>query len=148
MNDLPDDLINKISDHLFPSEFLKFSMTSKNIYHICKNKKQIVLHNYLNLRKFFIIPDKTTLLSIKTLSILVHSDNYTHWLYEIVQNDDLVKCKIVWDLVWKVIVSKYYIETYCHTSYDYKKIVARSRYFRDLIQERQIQLGKPSIKFY
>ena len=32
MNDLPDDLVNKISDYLVPSEFLKFSRTSKNIF--------------------------------------------------------------------------------------------------------------------
>ena len=79
MNDFPDVLVNKISDYLLPSEFLKFSITSKNIHRICNKKKHIFLYNYFHLEKFFIIPDKTKLLSIETLSTIVHSDQYTHY---------------------------------------------------------------------
>ena len=46
-----------------------------------------------------------------------------------------MKCEIVWRVVWKVVTSRYYITTYCPTSYDHKCIVSRSRYFRDLIQQ-------------
>ena len=148
MNDLPDDIINKISDYLFPCEFLKFTITSQNIYRVCKKKKHIVLHDYLDFGNFFFIEDKINILSINNLSILVHSNKYTYWLSEIVKSDDLVKCQVVWNLVWKVIVSKYYINTYCPTRYDHKKIVSVSRYFRDLIQQRRIQKGKLPITFY
>ena len=135
MNDFPDVLVNKISDYLLPSEFLKFSITSKNIHRICNKKKHIFLYNYFHLEKFFIIPDKTKLLSIETLSTIVHSDQYTHWLFYIIKTDNLMKCEIVWRVVWKVVTSRYYITTYCPTSYDHKCIVSRSRYFRDLIQQ-------------
>ena len=96
MNDLPDVLVNKISDYLLPSEFLKFSITSKNIHRICNKKKHIFLYNYFHLEKFFIIPDKIKLLSIETLSTIVHSDQYTHWLFYIIKTDNLMKCEVVW----------------------------------------------------
>jgi hypothetical protein len=139
MNKLPEDLIDKITDYILPSEFLNFKCTSKENYRICNKKKHIVLYKYYNFEKFFRIEDKTKLLSIETWSNIINEDLFMRWLNYIVYTRYHETSQNIYDMVWKTIVSQYYIKNFCFTRYDHKSIVARIRRYRDLIFERKLK---------
>ena len=139
MNKLPEDLIDKITDYILPSEFLNFKCTSKENYRICNKKKHIVLYKYYDFEKFFRIEDKTKLLSIETWSNIINEDLFMRWLNYIVYTRYHETSQNIYDMVWKTIVSQYYITNFCFTRYDHKSIVARIRRYRDLIFERKLK---------
>jgi hypothetical protein len=139
MNKLPEDLINKITDYISPSEFLNFKCTSKENYRICDNKKHIILYKYYDFENFFTIEDKTKLLNIETWSDIINQTLFMRWLNYIVYTRDHITSQNIYNMVWKTIVSPYYIINFCPTRYDHKSIVARIRQFRDLIFERRFK---------
>ena len=138
MESLPEDLIFKITDYLEPEEFLNLKQISNYYYKICKNKKHIFLSDYYKFNLFFEIDDKTKLLDIQLLSKIAKNENFMIWLFYIVENCTERKCKIIYNLMWKVIISPYFIKNYCPTRYEHKSIVSRIRYIRDLIFESRI----------
>ena len=138
METLPEDLIFKITDYLEPKECLNLKQISKYYYKICKNKKHIFLSDYCIFNFFFEIDDKTKLLDIQLLSKIAKNENFMIWLFYIVENCTERKCKIIYNLMWKVITSQYFIKNYCSTRYEHKSIVSRIRFIRDLIFENRI----------
>ena len=138
MESVPEDLIFKITDYLEPEEFLNLKQISNYYYKICKNKKHIFLSDYCIFNFFFEIDDKTKLLDIQLLSKIAKNENFMIWLFYIVENCTERKCKIIYNLMWKVIISPYFIKNYCPTRYEHKSIVSRIRYIRDLIFESRI----------
>jgi len=138
METLPEDLIFKITDYLEPKECLNLKQISKYYYKICKNKKHIFLSDYCIFNFFFEIDDKTKLLDIQLLSKIAKNENFMIWLFYIVENCTERKCKIIYNLMWKVITSQYFIKNYCPTRYEHKSIVSRIRFIRDLIFENRI----------
>jgi hypothetical protein len=139
MNKLSEDLIYKITDCMLPSEFLNFKCTSKENYRICNNKKHIFLYKYYDFEKFFTIENKTKLLTIETWSNIINQQLFMRWLNYIVYTRDNKISQNIYNMVWKTIVSQYYIKNFCPTRYDHKSIVARIRFFRDLIFERKLK---------
>jgi|TARA_B100001971_G_scaffold166676_1_gene157671 hypothetical protein len=139
MNKLPEDLINKITDYISPSEFLNFKCTSKENYRICDNKKHIILYKYYDFENFFTIEDKTKLLNIETWSDIINQTLFMRWLNYIVYTRDHITSQNIYNMVWKTIVSPYYIKNFCPTRYDHKSIVAQIRQFRDLIFEKRFK---------
>lgn len=139
MNKLPEDLIYKITDYTLPHEFFNFKCTSKENYRICDQKKHIFLYKYYDIEKFFIIEDKTKLLSIEIWANIINQKLFMRWLNHIVYTRDHKTCQNIYNIVWKTIVSPYYIKKYCPTRYDHKSIVARIRQFKDLIFERRFK---------
>ena len=72
------------------------------------------------------------------MSKIAKNENFMIWLFYIVENCTERKCKIIYNLMWKVITSQYFIKNYCPTRYEHKSIVSRIRFIRDLIFENRI----------